>query len=335
MKTKKETIRECIFFSVLILLSISLSTPVLSQTLESPDKVTEIDFAGLLFRAQLFHTSHRTKAEHIKAAIMKFRKTLISTGPRYLKADTDLKKARLLEELGYSPAAGYRKDKLLTMGVFAEVMVQVLDLDTQLLAMSTADDYVNILVREGILEQEAADSHLTNKDIITAFAKVGLVIEYYRYLSQREFALLLFETKKLDARFTGTSDQQPASVDDFRTTFSGLETRYAKADTDIEKIKFLEKLDYAPDEGYTLEKILDYGDFSVTMVKVFRLKSMLPENPTLRDYIRVLADEAIIESREPEILVPLLVVLDAIKKGRLSEDDTELPDYQRPLSPIE
>jgi len=55
-----------------------------------------------------------------------------------------------------------------------------------------------------------------------------------------------------------------------------MDSRLTPIDTENERIKFLEKLDYQPDGGYVMDKILNLGDFAVIMVKVLRLQFLLP-----------------------------------------------------------
>jgi len=149
--------------------------------------------------------------------------------------------------------------------------------------------------------------------------------------SQKDFVLLLFKTKQFDTITESNLVTYQASVDDFTTvrTYSDL----VNTATIIGQKRFLEHLGYCPDGGFNLDKILTYGDFAVTLVKVLHLDK--PENNTPEDYIALLVEEGIIETREAETPMTRQEVLDAFEKANIPAIETHLPDYQKPLSPIE
>lgn len=129
-------------------------------------------------------------------------------------------------------------------------------------------------------------------------------------LTQRDFAIMLFTAKQLDGRF-------PDAV------------------TATDKIKILSDLGYTPESGYTPDSNLTLGDFSFIMVKVLKFESLLPENPTVADYIKVLAKDGIVKDGDPGTLLSKDDVIGSFKLAAIPYSPAKFPDYVKPLSPIE
>ncbi|MBN2382177.1 hypothetical protein JXQ70_04780 [bacterium] len=150
-------------------------------------------------------------------------------------------------------------------------------------------------------------------------------------INQGKFVELIFQAKQLDLISETNLVLNQASVEDFGTQRTYSDT--INTSTLLGKKRFLEHLGYCPEGGYNLDKILTYGDFAVTLVKVLHLSA--PDNPTPDDYIDLLVDKGIIDKKDAETPMTLQEVLDALEKANIPAVDVKMQDYQKPLSPIE
>lgn len=151
------------------------------------------------------------------------------------------------------------------------------------------------------------------------------------YIIQKDFILLIFHAKQFNNISETNRVSNPASVDDFTTTRTYSDS--IDVTSILGKKRYLEHLGYCPEGGYSLDKILTYGDFAVTLVKLLKLP--IPDDPTPEDYIKILVEKGIIDQNDPETPMTEEEVIAAMERANIPVVEIKMPDYQKPLSPIE
>lgn len=115
-----------------------------------------------------------------------------------------------------------------------------------------------------------------------------------------------------------------------------LEDQLPVAATLEDKILLLEKLGYAPLDGWELERILNKGDTATVLALIIGID--LLDKATPEDYIRALTDQGIMTFDRPDLPFSLRDLTGSINTAAAMPGlraAIDIPPYRLPVSPVQ